>query len=353
MVHSAVASVAQPGEWYRRVDVRHTVFAGLAVVVLLTAWRVGFSWLNKGRWLPIPAAVLLVLALVLGCLVFVPGLGHSVGGRTRWLRVVISPVSITFQPSELIKVAMVVFLAAWLSRERTDRRRELWAFLAAIVVILVCVGAVIGQDFGAGVLIVLIGGCVLLLAGAPWSLLLSLGALAGGGGYLMLAGSPHRWARIAAVIDPWSPTNPSAYQPRQSIIAIAGGGWFGKGLGNGISKLGFLPEDSTDFIFSVYCEEWGMVGAMLLLGLLLVWIWHARRAATRTENRFGSLLAGSIGVLIAFQALMHIAVDLVVLPPTGMGFPFVSAGGTRLVVLAAAVALMVSVTAHPSQTDST
>ena len=203
MVHSAVASVAQPGEWYKRVDVRHTAFAGLAVVVLLTAWRVGYGWLNAGRRLPIPAAVLLGVALVCGGLVFVPGFGHAVGGRWRWLRIMIGPASITFQPSEFIKVAMVIFLAAWLSRERTDRRGELGAFLLAIVVILVCVGAVIGQDFGAGVLMAIIGGCVLLLAGAPWSLLLSLGALASGGGYLLLAGSPHRWARIAATSSLW------------------------------------------------------------------------------------------------------------------------------------------------------
>ncbi|HUU21892.1 MAG TPA: FtsW/RodA/SpoVE family cell cycle protein, partial [Phycisphaerae bacterium] len=161
--------------------------------------------------------------------------------------------------------------------------------------------------------------------------------------YRFVVQDPRRWGRILALLDPWSPTNPAAYQPRQSILAILSGGWFGKGPGNGIRKLGYLPEDSTDFIFSVYCEEWGFVGAMLLMSLLLLWIWNARRAAVRCEDRFGAVLAGSLGVLIAVQAVLHVAVDLVVAPPTGMGFPFVSAGGTSLVIMAAATALIVSV----------
>ena len=350
MVHSAVASVAQPGPWHRRVDVRHTIFAALALMVLLTAWRVNYRWLNAGRRLPVPAAAMLAMALLCGCLVFVPGLGHAVGGRSRWIRLGYRQFSITFQPSELIKLAMLVFLAAWLSRPRTDVRSLSRTFVPAVGVILVCMAAVIGQDFGAGVLIGVLGLAVMLLAGADWFSLLPLAAGACGGFYFLVARDPRRWARIAAMLDPWSASNAAAYQPRQSIIAITSGGWFGRGVGNGISKLGFLPEDSTDFIFSVYCEEWGLIGAMLLLGLLLVWIWHARRAAVRTEDRFGALLAGSIGLLIAFQAIMHIAVDLVMIPPTGMGFPFVSAGGTRLLVMAADVALMVSATAHRSQT---
>lgn len=347
MVHSASGSVSEPGgAWHGRRDIRHTIFAGAAILLLLGAWRLPYRWLTRGGKLPLLAAGLLFLALVGSALVYVPGLGHSVGGRFRWLRVWIGGVSLTFQPSELIKVAMVIFLAAWLTREGGDVRSFRRTFLPALGVVGLCVGAVIREDFGTAMLIGATGGAVLLLGGVPWYLLSMLVAGAGAGFYAFVVRDPRRWERVLVLLDPWSSTNPAAYQPRQSIIAIVNGGWFGRGVGNGVSKLGFLPEDCTDFIFSVYCEEWGVMGAMLLMGLLLMWIWHARRACIRAADPLGSVLAGSLGFLIAFQAVLHIAVDLVVAPPTGIGLPFVSAGGTRLLILSGAAALMVSVTAR-------
>ena len=343
MVHSAVASVAAPGAWYARVDYRHTAFAVLGVFVLLTAWRLPYQWLARGRRIPILAAALLVVSLACGVLVFVDGIGYSVGGCRRWIRIGPSRYTIGFQPSELIKLALLIFLSAWLTRQGRNVRSFTRTFLPALGVIGVCAGLVITQDFGTAMLIGICSGAVLFLAGVPWYSLLLLVAGAAAGFYRFVVQDPRRWARILALLDPWSPTNPAAYQPRQSILAILSGGWFGKGPGNGIRKLGYLPEDSTDFIFSVYCEEWGFVGAMLLMSLLLLWIWNARRAAVRCEDRFGAVLAGSLGVLIAVQAVLHVAVDLVVAPPTGMGFPFVSAGGTSLVIMAAATALIVSV----------
>ena len=129
-------------------------------------------------------------------------------------------------------------------------------------------------------------------------------------------------------------------------MSILSGGWFGRGLGRGMNKLGFLPEDSTDFIFATFCEEWGFAGALLLMGLVLMWMWHARRAAVRAQDRFGQALAGSLGFLIAIKIVRHIAVDLVVAPPTGLSLPLVSAGGTARVIMAAAAALLISVTAR-------
>jgi cell division protein FtsW len=148
------------------------------------------------------------------------------------------------------------------------------------------------------------------------------------------------------MLDPWCRTNPSAYQPRQALIAIISGGWFGKGPGRGILKFGFLPEDSTDFIFAAFCEEWGFVGAMLLMALVTMWIWFAWRSAMHAGDKFGRTLAGSLGFLIAVQAVMHITVNVSKMPPTGVSLPFVSAGGTSLVILAGAAALIASVAAR-------
>ena len=116
-------------------------------------------------------------------------------------------------------------------------------------------------------------------------------------------------------------------------------------------KLGFLPEDSTDFIFSVFCEEWGFIGAVLLMGLIVLWIYAVRKIAISANDKFARLLAGSLGFLIAFQAMLHIAVDLVLVPPTGIGLPFISAGGTSLILAAAATAMIVSVSSRPGWND--
>ncbi len=350
MVHSALASVREPGVWYARADIRHTIFAALAVLAMTTLWRVDYRFLNTGTRLPIVPAAVLAVAIICGLLVFVPGIGKSVGGQARWLRVGPAQYAIGFQPSELIKVALVVFLATWLARPLTDKRAFGTTFIPAAGLIGLCIAVVITQDFGAAVIIALAAVATLMLAGVPWHHLASLIPPAAGAFYLLVVRSPHRWQRITAMLDPWSTTNPSAYQPRQALLAIMTGGWWGKGLGAGMQKLGYLPEDSTDFIFSVYCEELGFLGAVLLVALLLLWIWQARKAVAAAGDELGRVLAGSLGFLVAVQAVLHVAVDTGTAPPTGASLPFVSAGGTALLLVAGAVALMISVTAHRQPT---
>ncbi len=343
MVHSAMASVSAPGEWFARSDMRHTLFAAAAAVVLLTVWLIDYRWLaGRGRW-PVAAGVLLGISMVCGVLVFVPGIGHAVNGSYRWIR--IGPL-LGFQPSELIKISLVVFLAAWLSRPGVQVRSFVRTFLPAMVIIGACVLLVIGQDFGTAVVIGLAAMVTLLLVGVPAWHFLTVIPVAAGGAIFMLMQSPYRMARLTAMGDIWSPSNPSAYQPRQAMFAILTGGWTGKGLGNGTLKLGFLPEDSTDFIFAALCEEGGFVAAMLVMGLIALWLRYSWQIALDAGDRFGAALAGSLGFLIGLQALMHIAVDTVALPPTGISLPFVSAGGTSLILMAVAAGLIVSVSAR-------
>jgi len=350
MVNSAVASVVDPGPWYARVDSRHNLFAGIAALVLLLAWRGNYRWLDRGKRAPVIPGVLLVVALLASVLVFVPGIGRSVGGYYRWIRIGPGRYAIGFQPSELLKLAVIVFLASWLARKSLEELRSLpRTTLPAAGVILLAAGVVMTQDFGTGMIIALGGLVTLMLAGVPWRHLGLLCAGAGSAFCGLILISPRRWNRIAALLDPFSSSNPSAYQPRQSLMAILSGGWFGKGTGCGIRKLGFLPEDSTDFIFSIICEEWGFVGAVLLLALIALWIYTASKAATRCDERLGRILAGSLGFLVGAQAILHVAVGLVLAPPTGVGLPFVSAGGTGLVTMAAAAALIVSVTSRTAR----
>lgn len=349
MVHSAVMSVGDSTVWYARVDMRHTLFAVTAAGVLLVGWRMNYRWLAAGPWLPWLALGLLIVAIALGGLVFVPGIGHSVGGKFRWIRIGPPQYSIGLQPSELIKFTLIVFLACWLTR-RGEKVRSFWTFAVAGILTVSCMALVVTQDFGTAALIGLSAGVVMFLAGVPWYYLAGSMVLVALAFFEILINTPFRMERVLAMLDPWDATNNATYQVRQSLMAIFGGEWTGRGLGLGVRKLGFLPEDSTDFIFASFCEEWGFRGAILLAGLLLIWLWHCRKTASRAGDTLGSVLAASLGIMIALQAVMHIAVNLNALPPTGIALPFMSAGGTSLVVMALAVSLIASVSARPAET---
>lgn len=344
MVPSALATVtlASPAPWLARASVRHVIFAVLAGAMLLVAWRVDYCLLSRGGRLPIAATAALAVALACGVLVLVPGVGREVGGYRRWIRV--GPIG--FQPSELIKLTLVVFLAAWLGRDDVDAKSFARGFLPAAGITGVCAMIVVTQDFGTAVVIAAVAGVTMLLAGVRLRYLLGLCCLGATALAGMLASSPRRWLRVKAMLDPFSTENPSSYQLRQSLTAITTGGVTGKGLGLGMMKRGFLPEDSTDFLFAILCEEWGLIGAAALVMVLLAYLVLSRRAASEAGEKFGRVLAASLGFLIVLQAAMHIAVNVGFLPPTGISMPLVSAGGTSLILAAAATALIVSVSSR-------
>lgn len=352
VVHSAVASVADRGfSWYNRTDVRHTIFATAAALLLLLLWRFDYRRLVKDKGIPWIPLLLLLFGMLTAAAIITPGLknvvGFAVGGKWRWFRLGPPKFSIGFQPSEIIKFTLPLFLAAWLTRPGVNPRSFFKSFIPAMALIGACLGLTIKNDLGTSLIIGTCSIVTMIFAGVPWYYFL-LFTPGGWFGFKAIKANPEKWARIEAWMDPWNVDNPSTYQGRQSLLAILTGGWFGKGVGNGEIKLGYLPEDTTDFIFAVFCEEWGFVGAILLMGLIIAWIWHTRRAALRASDKFGRVLAGSMGFVVALQAVFHIGVDLQVLPPTGMTLPFISAGGTGLMLLAAAVAMIVSVSSYAS-----
>ena len=345
-VHSALAGVLpNTSSWHARSDMRHTLFAVTAALIMCFGWHFRYRWLGgkPSKW-PVAATVVLMVAIVLAALVYVPGLGYVRNHRLRWLKLGPSPFGI-FQPSELLKIALLIFLAAWFSRERTPARSFLKGFLPAMVVTGACLALVVTQDLGTAVIMAVAVWLTMFIAGVRWYALTGLIVAGAGGFWYFVTTDARRMERISAMIDPWCTSNPSAYQPRQSLLAILTGGWFGKGLGRGIVKQQYLPERSTDFIFASFSEEWGFVGAVLLMGLVIMWIWFARKSAIKAPDRFGYILAGALGAMIAIQMILHIAVDTVAAPPTGMSFPFVSVGGTALLVTAGAASLIVSVSA--------
>lgn len=347
MVFSAAAGGGADQPWYMRTHLRQPIFAAVGLLMLCAFWRVDYHRLVERPWagrrvlggVPSPAAALLLAAFVAAAAALF--IGRPAGGYRRWIP--FGPVG--FQPSEVVKIAILVALAAMLGRPGAQVRSFRRAFLPAAALIAVSLALVVTEDFGTAVIIAVAAAALLLAAGVPWYYLAGMVPFSAGGFYLFVVRVPHRWARIEAMLNPKNLSNPAAYQPWQARIAVACGAE-PAGLGHGVAKYGYLPEGRTDFIFAIVCEELGALGALLLIGLVVLWLVLACRAAVKAPDRFGALLAGGLGFLVVFQSALHIAVNLGWAPPTGVSLPFVSAGGSSLLMLSAATAIIVSVTAR-------
>jgi len=349
MVFSAAAALPAEERWYYRRELRQALFAAAGMLILIGLWRMDYRWLIRRPWagrrwlgrLPSPAGIGLFvgIASAAGVLVF----GHAVRGTLRFLRY--GPIG--FQPSEVLKFAVLIYLAGHLSRPREARRAFTRTFLPAAALVAVAIGLVVTEDFGTAAIVGIAAAALMLMGGVPWHYLAGLVPFVAGGFYGFVVRDPHRWARVQALLDPLNRANPATYQPLQSMIAIASGST-PAGPGGGVAKYGYLPEASTDFIFTVICEELGLLGAVGVIGLLGLWLVLAWRTACKAPDRFGALLAGGLGFLVCLQAAMHVAVAVVWMPPTGVSLPFVSAGGTCLLMMSAATGLIVSVSSRRS-----
>jgi len=348
MVFSTVGAGVAEKQWYYRRDVKQVIFAAVAVIILFWFWRYDYHWLIKpiyrrGEKLELlftPAAIFFILALITAVLVLIPPIGGK-GTFHRWIR--FGPVG--FQPSELVKFSLLIFLAAWMSRSNVDVKSFRRTFLPAVGLIGITSALIAPEDLGTGVIIVLSSSAILIAAGVRWYYFLTLIPLVAAGGYWFVVRCPYRWARIEAMLNPFDLSNPAAYQARQSLICIATGK-HPAGLGAGTAKYGYLPEISTDFVFANLTQEAGIIGAGGLIALWLAWLIFIWWIFKRTSDRFASLLVSGIGFLIVLQAVLHIAVTVGWMPPTGVSLPFVSAGGSSLIMCSFATALVVSVSLH-------
>jgi cell division protein FtsW len=251
-----------------------------------------------------------------------------------------SDLAVSFQPSELAKWAVVFFLAAVCDSLGSGIRSYWKRFVPICCVVGLVVALVIVEDFGTAAFIALLSFLMLIIAGAKWWHVLTplpFGAVAF---FFMLIRSPTRMRRITAFFSPDQLTDSAAYQANQSLIALGSGGLWGKGLGRGICKYGHLPEDTTDFIFAIIGEELGFVGDAAVILLFIVLVGLGILIVIRCRDRFGRLLAGGIVLAIAVQAALNMGVVTVVLPTKGIPLPFVSAGGTSMLLSAAAVGVL-------------
>lgn len=288
--------------------------------------------------------VLFFIAVIV-CLMIalIPSLGHAQRGSSRWLRLGVGSFTFGFQPSEPAKLALVMMVAFILSKTNVDPSSFKQSFLPAVGVIGGCVVLVGIEDFGTSVLLASVGGLMLFVGGSrlrDLAMLVLIGAIGMAG---LLLSAPYRWERVKAHMDIWSDPQGAAYQPLQSMMTIASGGWFGQGLGSGLQKYGYLPEGHTDFIFAVICEETGIFGAMLVIALFAMFIWIGLRIMLSAPNRFERLLALGLTTTVALQAIMNIAVVTVLTPTTGISLPFISAGGSGVVTFSIAVGILLAI----------
>jgi cell division protein FtsW len=286
---------------------------------------------------------LLIVAAVLLVLVLIPPFGQSINGTRRWLR--LGPVS--FQPAELAKLALVVFLAAFLAR-RKDELQNLWRGFAPPVAVAVAFAllVVVQPDLGNAVTLVALTFALLFLAGSRLSHLSLVFVAVVPFVIAAVLFAPYRLRRVMAFLDPWQDPRGSGFQIIQSWLALGSGGLFGRGIGDSRQKLFYLPEAHTDFIFAIIGEEGGFLGAMLVLALFVVLLWRGLRIGLRTPEPFGAYLALGITVLLATQTFVNLGAVTGLLPTKGLPLPFISFGGSALVVTMFATGVLLNISQH-------
>jgi cell division protein FtsW len=289
-----------------------------------------------------------VLLLLLGA--FFMGKSHA---THRWIR--FGPLGI--QPSELAKLAVILYLAWFLDHRRRShagmefcKEDFLQNLLPAIAPVLVCLALVLAQpDLGTSVDIALIATAVLFVAGLSWKWMATGAAAAIPALGLLILLAPYRWARLLAFINPSSDPQGAGFQLRQSLIAVGSGGLTGVGLMESKQKLFYLPEAHTDFIYAVICEELGFIGALVVIALFVVYGRRGIRAAFAAPDTFGRLLALGITTMVLCQALINFAVVLGMLPTKGIPLPFISYGGSNLLVMLLGTGVLLNISQQATQ----
>lgn len=289
------------------------------------------------------SSLILLCSIILLALVLVPGIGRRVNGAQRWLA--LGPI--TVQASEIAKFAALIFFASFFSRRQQELQSGWWGFSKPVgVVTVLALLLLLEPDFGSTVVLTVMVFSMLFLAGARlWQF--SLLVVAGAAGLaLMAVFSPYRMKRLAAYLDPWADQFDTGYQLTQSLIAFGRGEVFGAGLGNSVQKLFYLPEAHTDFIFAIFAEEFGLIGVALVIALFSVMVWRilciSRRAIVQ-EKPFESFVCFGAAILIAFQVFVNIGVTSGLLPTKGLTLPFISYGGSSLVISCVLMALLLRI----------
>jgi cell division protein FtsW len=332
MVFSATSAAATLGEGDpMRYLVKQGAYAAVGVVMLLVCSRFDYHRLR--------ALAPLLLFGALGLCVAVLALAPEINGARRWF--IVGPAS--FQPSELAKLALCIWVCAYLARRPVPRTLGELMRPIGIVTLLFCGLILIQPDLGTTITLCVMVAGVLVVSGLPGRVLLTAGTIAIALGLAAIWIEPYRRARVFSFLDPWRDAEGAGFQTVQAIIGMGSGGITGQGLGEGVQKVFYLPEAHTDMIFAIIGEELGLVGSMLVIGAFAVFAWAGFRLALSCRDPFGKRLAAGITTLVCGQAAVNLAAVLGIAPLTGIPLPFVSYGGSSLIVLLASVGVLLNI----------
>jgi cell division protein FtsW len=334
---SAVYAGARLGDamWFFK---RQAIGASIGLVALLAAMKVGY------RRLETLALPLVFVSIALLVLLHVPGLGHTAGGARRWMRI----GGITFQPSELAKIALVLWLARSLAKKQERMRLFSVGFLPHLVMLAVFgVLLMLEPDFGTAVVLAAVTFALLFVAGAPLTYLLAVAGATAPVAAILVWKSPYRIQRVLTFLDPWKDPRGHGYQTVESLLGFGAGGSFGVGLGESHQKLFFLPAAHTDFILSIVGEELGFAGVAAVLLLFAVIVWRGIKAAHAAPEAFGCWVALGLTLLLSVEALVNAGMALAILPTKGMALPFLSYGMSSVIASCIAAGILLSVSGGP------
>jgi cell division protein FtsW len=338
MVYSSSAVLAQEryGDSYYYLK-RTLVFGVIGFALMVAFMSIPYRVYSR------LAYPILLGSLLLCALVFVPGMGRTIGGATRWIK--FGPLA--FQPSELAKVALVIFLAYSLQKKAEKIRSFGVGVLPNLIIMMVVAGAILAQrDFGSAVMVAVITWLMLFAAGAKLSYLFGMALAVLPLAYVFLSHEGYRKRRILAFMNPWSDQYGAGFQIIQSFVAFNEGGWFGKGLGQGQQKLFYLPEAHTDFIFSVLGEEMGLAGVIIVIGMFAFFCYRGLKIALHAPDLAGRYIAIGATLLICLSAVFNIAVVMGLLPTKGMTLPFISYGGSSLIMSLIVVGILLNISSY-------
>ena len=286
---------------------------------------------------------LLIIGLLLLIIVLIPGIGKSVNGSFRWIKI----GSISLQASEPVKFCVVAYLASYLVRHGNSLRNSFFGFIRPIAVLTLIAGFLLLEpDFGASVVLFATALGMLFMGGIPLSRFVSWGMVAVSCLFSLALLSPYRMRRLMSFVDPWKDPYDSGFQLTQALIAFGRGEWFGVGLGGSVQKLFYLPEAHTDFMFAVIAEETGLVGSILVIGLFSLLVWRAfsiGHAAEHINKHFSAFFAYGIGLVIGIQAFINIGVNTGVLPTKGLTLPLMSYGSNSLIITCMLLAVLLRI----------
>ncbi len=316
---------------------KRLIAAGLGFVAMIAGMHVNHE---KLRYFVFP---LLVISIALLALVLVPGIGVEIKGSRRWVN--LGPFN--FQPSELSRLALVIYLAYSLSKKQEQIKSFTYGLLPYLIISgLMMVLIFFEPDMGGAVTLGIILFVMLFVAGVKLRYLFGMMVIAAPVTFYFIASAQYRWVRLLATINPWNYRHDAGWQLVQSFLALGSGGLTGVGLGEGRQKLFYLPDAHTDFIFSVIGEELGFVGVSAVVLLFLIVAIRGGIIALRANSGFGALLAFGLTTMIVVPAFINMAVVMGLLPTKGLVLPFISYGGTALVIYLAAVGILLNVSAR-------